>query len=379
MAVAAKSHNRDAELAALHERTQALNLYEFWSANNETEHEAVTNLQKFTRAVPHMWKYSDVLPCLEKAGELIDMYDSERRSLIMCNPALDGQIATVTTMFAAYRINNPNEIAPAHRHSPNAIRLGLTGNTNFTGVEGENITFGPGDLVLTPHDTWHNHGNEGDGGAVNLSVLDMPLVNVLNATYFEGDYFEDDGGEQVRKDVQTARFPDDYSQRVYGQGGLLPRSVSHHRGTGNASPMYVYRWEPTRQALENLRDRDGSLYDGVLIEYVNPTTGKAPFSTMTFFAQMLRPGEKTLASKQNANLIYTVIEGSGHSMVGDARFDWEKFDTFCVPGGEWVEHVNGSERDDAILFVSSDEPVLKTLRFYMRHGRTPEGDVALIS
>jgi gentisate 1,2-dioxygenase len=308
------------------------------------------------------------------------MHESERRSLIMCNPALEGQIATTTTMFAAYRINNPNEIAPAHRHSPNAIRFGLTGNTNFTGVEGEPITFGFGDLVLTPHDTWHNHGNEGEGGAVNLSVLDMPLVNTLNATYFESDYFEEDEkGEKLRKDVQEARFPSDYSERVYGQGGLLPRSVSHHRGTGNASPMYVYRWEPTRQALENLRDRDGSLYDGVLIEYVDPTTGKAPYSTMTFFAQMLRPGEATLASKQNASLIYTVLEGAGHSIIGGQRFDWEPFDTFCVPGGEWVEHANGSGSQDAILFVSSDEPVLKTLRFYMRHGRTPEGDLAVIS
>ncbi len=382
MAVAEKSrhHNRDAELAVLHERTQALNLYEFWSVNEETEHEAVNNLQQFTKAAPHIWKYADVFPCLEKAGELIDMHDSERRSLIMCNPALQGQIATTTTMFAAYRINNPNEIAPAHRHSPNAIRFGLTGETNFTGVEGEPITFGFGDLVLTPHDTWHNHGNEGEGGAVNLSVLDMPLVNTLNATYFESDYFEEDEkGEKLRKDVQEARFPDDYSQRVYGQGGLLPRSVSHHRGTGNASPMYVYRWEPTRQALENLRDRDSSLYDGVLIEYVDPTTGQAPYSTMTFFAQMLRPGEATLASKQNASLIYTVLEGSGYSIIGGRRFDWEPFDTFCVPGGEWVEHANGSGSQDAILFVSSDEPVLKTLRFYMRHGRTPEGDLAVIS
>jgi gentisate 1,2-dioxygenase len=36
--------------------------------------------------------------------------------------------------------------------------------------------FGPGDLVLTPHDTWHNHGNEGDEPAINLSVLDLPLA-----------------------------------------------------------------------------------------------------------------------------------------------------------------------------------------------------------
>src|SRR5437868_12800171 len=32
---------------------------------------------------------------------------------------------------------------------------------NFTGVGGEDITFGPGDMVLTPLDTWHNHGNVG--------------------------------------------------------------------------------------------------------------------------------------------------------------------------------------------------------------------------
>lgn len=372
-------HNRDRQLAELHRRTQELHLYEFWSVDSESEHEAVANLQRFQKAEPHLWKYADVLPCLEKAGELIDMYDSERRSLIMCNPALNGLIATTTTMFAAYRINNPNEIAPAHRHSPNAIRFGLTGHTNFTAVEGENITFGPGDLVLTPHDTWHNHGNEGEGGAVNLSVLDMPLVNVLNATYFESDYFEEEAGTAVRKDVQSARFPDDYSQRVYGAGGLLPRSVSHRRGTGNASPMYVYRWEQTRAALDNLRDRDGSPYDGVLVEYVDPTTGRAPYTTMTFFAQMLRPGEATLPSRQNASLICTVFEGAGHSIVGGRRFDWEPFDTFCVPGGEWVEHVNETPGGDAVLIVSSDEPVLKTLRFYLRHGRTEDGDEVLLS
>ena len=53
-------------------------------------------------------------------------------------------------MYTAYRLNDPREIMPPHRHSPNAIRFGLTGQQNFTGVEGENIVFGPGDLVLTP-------------------------------------------------------------------------------------------------------------------------------------------------------------------------------------------------------------------------------------
>ena len=66
-------------------------------------------------------------------------------------------------------------------------------------VEGENITFGPGDMVLTPHDTWHNHGNQGDEPAINLSVLDVPLCEILKATYFEHDYSEQEGGARVRK------------------------------------------------------------------------------------------------------------------------------------------------------------------------------------
>ena len=367
------------EMAALHKRTQELHLYEFWSVGQQGEHEAVRELARCDGAVPHIWKYKNVFPCLDKAGELIDMDESERRSLIMCNPALKGLIATTTTMFAAYRINNPNEIAPPHRHSPNAIRFGLTGKTNFTGIDGEPITFGPGDLVLTPHDTWHDHGNKGDGGAVNLSVLDMPLVNVLNATYFDSEYFEDDDqGETIRKNKQTERLHPEYSMRTYGRGGLMPRSISHERGTGNASPMYVYRWEPTRDALENLREYENSPYDGVLIEYVDPTTGRAPYATMTFFANLLRPAEQTLPSRQNASLIYTVLEGKGHSIVGDSQFDWEPLDTFCVPGGTWVEHVNETPGGDAILFVSSDEPVLKAMKLYTRHGKNESGETVLL-
>ena len=56
----------------------------------------------------------------------------------------------VSTMYTAYRLNDANEIMPPHKHSPSAVRFGLKGKGNFTGVDGENIVFGPGDMVLTP-------------------------------------------------------------------------------------------------------------------------------------------------------------------------------------------------------------------------------------
>ena len=170
--------------------------------------------------MPFVWSYADdIEPILQRAAELVTMDDSERRSLILVNPGLAPKRATVTTMYTAYRLNDPNEIMPPHRHSPSAVRFGLTGSGNFTGVDGEDIVFGPGDMVLTPNDTWHNHGTVGDEPAVNLSVLDLPLVEHLNAIHFEHDYTEMEDGKTVKKKEQTARYPSDYSQRIYGHGG----------------------------------------------------------------------------------------------------------------------------------------------------------------
>jgi gentisate 1,2-dioxygenase len=51
----------------------------------------------------------------------------------------------------------------------------------------------------------------------------------------------------------------------------------------------------------------------------------------------------------------------------------------AVPGGRWCEHVNASAREPAFLFVASDEPTLKALALYQKHGRTPSGEVVRLS
>ncbi|MBX6321835.1 MAG: cupin domain-containing protein [Rhodospirillaceae bacterium] len=352
----------------------------FWAIDLANRNDEDRQVRDTRKAVPFRWRYrEDIEPLLHRSAELVTTASSERRSLILVNPGLAPKRATVSTMYTAYRLNDPREIMPPHRHSPNAVRFGLTGAMNFTGVEGENITFGPGDLVLTPHDTWHNHGNQGAEPAVNLSVLDLPLVETLNAMYFEHDYTEEEEGRRVRKAMQSERFPPDYSQRVYGRGGLLPRFVSHHRGTGSASPMYVYRWEEMCAVLERFRDWDGDPYEALMVEYVDPTTGRPVFKTMTFFMQMLRPGERTLPLKQSASLLVAPFQGRGHSMIADQRIDWEPFDTVAVPGGTWCQHVNGSDTEPAFLFVASDEPTLKALALYQKHGRNAAGDVVRLA
>jgi gentisate 1,2-dioxygenase len=364
--------NRDAALRALYADLHKHNLFPFWAKASDVEHDEVRQLMATQKAVPFLWSYKrDIEHILNRAVELITTEDSDRRSVILVNPGLAPKRATVSTMYTAYRLNDANEIMPPHKHSPSAIRFGLTGKGNFTGVEGEDIVFGPGDMVLTPIDTWHNHGTVGNEQALNLSVLDLPLVETLNAVSFDHDYRE---GEALMK-KQSARFPADYSQRIYGTGGMKPRFVNHVRGAGFSSPMYVYRWEAMQEILDRHADWEGDPYEAISVEYIDPTTGGPVFKTITFFAQMLRPGERTLPLRQTASLLVAPFKGRGHSIVDGTRFDWEEFDALAVPGGSWCEHVNGSDTEPCYLFVASDEPAQKAFALFRRWGRTKSGEV----
>jgi gentisate 1,2-dioxygenase len=373
--------NRETALKALYDDVFAKNMFPFWATSTDVEHDEVKQLLATPKAVPYLWRCAeDIEPILNRAVDLVTMDDSERRSLVLVNPGLAPRRATVSTMYTAYRLNDANEIMPPHKHSPSAIRFGLKGSGNFTGVDGENIVFGPGDMVLTPNDTWHNHGTVGNEQALNLSVLDLPLVESLNAIHFDHDYKEEENGKLVSKKEQSERFRPDYSQTTYGYGGLMPRFASNKsRGAGHSSPMFVYRWEMVRELLEKHKDREGDAHDGLMVEYIDPTTGQPVFKTITFFAQMLLPGQETLPVKTTSSLLVSPFEGKGYSIVNGQRFDWKEYDTLAIPGGAWFEHHNASEKEPLFLFVASDEPTLKKLDLFKKWGKSSSGEVSLFS
>jgi len=372
--------NRDAALKGLYEDVAAKNMFPYWATTKEVANDEDRQLLAAPKAIPYLWRCAeDIEPILDRAVQLVTMDDSERRSLVLMNPGLAPRRATVSTMYTAYRLNDANEIMPPHRHSPNAIRFGLKGKGNFTGVDGENIVFGPGDMVLTPNDTWHNHGTVGNEPALNLSVLDLPLVEMLNAVHFEHDYKEMENGKLVSKKQQSERFSPDFSQRIYGYGGLMPRFASKlSRGAATSSPMFVYRWDMMRELLNRHKENDGDAHDGLLVEYIDPTNGQPVFKTITFFAQMLQPGQKTLPVKTTSSLLVSPFEGKGHALIDGKKFDWNVFDTLAVPAGHWFEYVNESSKDPLILFVASDEPTLKKLSLYKKWGKKASGEVMQI-
>jgi gentisate 1,2-dioxygenase len=210
----------------------------------------------------------------------------------------------------------------------------------------------PGDLVLTPNWTWHDHANDTDAPMIWLDGLDTPLVRMLEAGFYE----------QYGEEAQPVGEGSDPSLAKYGVGGLRP--AWEPVPTARYSPLWHYPLSQARVALERLAAEGvGSPFDGVILEYTHPLTGGPTMPTIACYIQLLQPGEHTQAHRQVCCTNYHVIEGSGYSLVGGRQLDWEDKDVFTVPTWTFHEHVNTGDRP-AFLFSFTDAPVMKALDLY---------------
>jgi len=315
--------------------------------------------------VPYIWRWSSLKPLLDEVGANITLEDADRRVVIMSNPGARRKHHSTNTLYLSCSIYNPGESAPVHRHTSNASRFVLEGSGGFTTIEGEKCPMSRGDLILTPAGTWHDHGNEGTEPVIWVEVLDLPLVENLSVSNFEFDYHERDAaGKPVRKEVQTVTHPQGHSYNLYGSGGLLPTFVDHQRGQSVGTPMFVYRWSDAKAALQRLRGMQGSPYDGIMLEYVNPATGGPVTTTTSFCVQLLRPGERTQAHRQTCSTAYCCLEGRGRTVVGDTVMEWGPNDMFVVPSWMPHRHENLSATEDACLYSVSDAPAIRRLDLY---------------
>jgi gentisate 1,2-dioxygenase len=310
--------------------------------------ERTMRLKPGTAAVPAMWRWQDVRPQLLRAAGLIGMKEAERRVLHLENPALRGTNFVTTTVVAGLQIVLPGEIAPTHRHSPNALRFIVEGEGAYTTVDGERVSMHPGDFVTTPGWTWHDHGNAGPDPVVWLDGLDVPLAQLLGA-YFLEDYTQDT--------QPVSRLEGDAAAR-YGPG-LLPVD---YEPEGRALPLLRYPYERTREALERLaRSGEPHSSHGFKLRYATPGTGGHPFPTMAAFMQLLPAGFAGSSCRGTDSAVYNVVEGRGKVEIGDSDFAFAPHDIFVVPS--WQPH-RFSADGECLVFSYSDRAAQEALGFW---------------
>ena len=303
-----------------------------------------------TPCVPAFWKYDEVRPFLVRAGEAITAEEAVRRVLILENPALRGQSAITQSLYAGLQLILPGEVAPSHRHTQSALRFIVEGSGAWTAVDGERATMQPGDFIITPSWTWHDHGSEADGPVVWLDGLDIPMLRFLDAGFAQNNA---DRSQKVTR-------PEGTSFARYGHN-MAP--VRHDAPYGATSPIFSYPYERSRQALEDLeRHAPVDAWDGVKLRYVNPLTGGWTMPTIATFMQRLPAGFTGKAWRQTDGAVYSVVEGEGEVVVGEGdgqrRWRFGPRDHFVLPS--WHTARLSSERG-CVLFSFSDRPVHQAL------------------
>jgi gentisate 1,2-dioxygenase len=330
------------------------------------------------KPVPHRWCWREIAPYLDRIAEIARCADvspiefAERQQFLLTNPGLGGRLQVTSTMRCAVSIYNPGDVAPVHIHTPNASRTILSEKGGYTTIEGERCKAARGDLILTPNGTWHDHGNDGSEPVVWIDVLDFPLMEFLDCVWLDEAF---PGATQSNTRAQAVLHPGSYSQKLYGQGGLVPRFAAHQRGFGRGTtPMFHYRGADVREALDGLRHEAGSPYDGVALQFVNPATGASLFPTLDYGALLLRPGEMSRFKRETASTLYIVIEGEGVTEIAGQRFGWQPNDIFVVPAFAWRRHLNNSD-GDAVLYTVSDSPLIEKIGQYRAQGRLSDDSI----
>jgi gentisate 1,2-dioxygenase len=336
------------ELKAFYHELAGHNAGAFWKRAN-----AIEPWEPETRYRPTLWRYDEMRALCLRALDLVKPEEAGRRVVTLLNDSDAGRenVAVCGWLFSGMQAMRPGEITPAHKHTASAHRFIMEGKGAYTVVDGHPITLGINDYVLTPNGAWHDHGVTADGEvSIWQDGLDIPLMNSLETNFYA----------VYDQPAQTPAFPADDLPLSYGGAALRPEGTAAWEKP--YSPVMVYRWDATRDALWNLaKVSDGTPFDGHLMRYANPLTGGWALQTMGAHMQMLKPGFRGLAHRHTGNVIYNVAGGRGYSIIGGERFDWQAHDIFCVPAWTWHEHVNLDASEEAFLFSFNDFPVMEAL------------------
>jgi gentisate 1,2-dioxygenase len=283
---------------------------------------------KATAVQSRLWRWADIEPLVRQGPEFMKPgRGAERRILRLDNPGVPERTATHTISVAVQYLL-PGEVAPAHRHTPNAVRFMLEGEGAFTTVEGDKCVMRRGDLVITPSMTWHDHGNEGVEPVMWTDGLDSPVVR-----YLENLHMDPYPGEQ-----QPVR-------------------------EGPPTRHVHYRWADSYAELLRRASGAGSPFDDVLMEYRDPISGGPVVPTLGCYLQTLRAGFRGRAHRESSSAVYHVVSGSGRTTIDGVAYDWGEGDFFAIPPRAVHEHANPGS-DPAVLFSFQDVPMLQSLGHY---------------
>ena len=281
--------------------------------------EAMVPPRPHPKALPHVWRYAQLRPLLERAGQLVGTKEAERRVFMLVNPALEAPMTT-DTLYAGLQLIMPGEVARAHRHVSFALRFIIEGDGAYSAVGGKKVTMARGDLVLTPSWTWHDHGHEGATPMIWLDGLDLPIYQYIPAMFAEP--------------YESERY---LSEDAAGDSPLK------------------YPWAEMKTKLDAVAGPFAEL------RYTHREHGGSISRIIGAAAERVDAGAASPKRRESASSVYHVHVGSGRSRIGETDVQWQAGDTFCVPS--WAPFTHHA-KDATYLFRFDDRPLVEGIGAY---------------
>jgi gentisate 1,2-dioxygenase len=338
------------ELRELYARFEENHLSPLWTQASE-----VLTFHPRSKAVPHLWRWSDLYPLAQRSGELVPVgRGGERRAIALANPGLGGSPYATPTLWAAIQYLGPKETAPEHRHAQNAFRFVVEGEGVWTVVNGDPVAMRRGDFLLTPGWNFHGHHNDSDNPMAWIDGLDVPISDYIDIGFFEY------GTERVTDEASPEISR---SERLWAYPGLRPLAGLD---SWVSSPIAAYRWEYTDRALTEQLLLEDEGYPATVeqghaaIRYINPTNGDDVMPTIRAEFHRLRSGTATPTRNEVGSSVWQAFEGAGVMVVDGIRHALGKGDLIVVPS--WVPWSIEAE-SEFDLFRFSDAPIIERLGF----------------
>ncbi|HET8601800.1 MAG TPA: cupin domain-containing protein [Segeticoccus sp.] len=322
-----------------------------------------------SRAVPHRWRWAELLRLADRAGHLVPVgRGGERRAIALANPGLGGRPYATPTLWAAIQYLMPGEDAPEHRHTQHAFRFVLEGEGVWTVVGRDPVPMNRGDFLPQAGWNWHAHHNAATRPMAWIDGLDIPFQFQTESQFFE--FGRDAISEEERTTPERSR-----AQRLWGHPGLRPVSVP---GSQPGSPLLAYRWADTDAALTDQLELEAEGYAGTVepghaaVRYSNPTNGADVLPTIRVEMHRIRKGAQTAPRKEAGSSVYQVFDGSGTVTVGDTTWSVTRGDLFVVPSWQpfsATSQASASDSDSGALdlFRFSDTPIFEALHLHRTH------------
>jgi len=183
----------------------------------------------------------------------------------------------------------------------------------------------PGDFVVTPGWTWHDHGNLGSAPVIWMDGLDLPFAQFFGA-----------------------HFREHYDRDTQPVAPVARRKL-------------IYSYPTLRQQLQRLaRAAEPHSSHGYQIRYAD-AQGRDPMPTVAAFIQGLPSGFAGKEYQSTESRIFNVVEGSGHVRLGETTYDFTPHDVFVIP--TWTPYRFRADTQ-CVLFSYSDRAAQEALGFW---------------